>query len=67
MKIFKIVIPDDYPPVISGTRHLEQLKKLGDVTVYTSKPLNEDDLIKRIKDADIVVNIRSYCKFPKKM
>jgi D-3-phosphoglycerate dehydrogenase len=67
LKIFKIVIPDDYPPVISGTRHLERLKKLGDVTVYMSKPLNEDDLIKRIKDADIVVNIRSYCKFPKKV
>lgn len=67
MKIFKIVIPDDYPPVISGTRHLERLKKLGDVTVYTSKPLNEDDLIKRIMDADIVVNIRSYCRFTKRV
>ena len=65
MKKFKIVIPDDYPPVISGTRHLERLKELGEVTAYTSRPLNEGDLIKRIKDADIVVNIRSYCRFPK--
>jgi D-3-phosphoglycerate dehydrogenase len=67
LKKFKIIIPDDYPPVISGTRHLERLKKLGEVSVYNSRPLNEDDLIKRIKDADIVVNIRSYCRFPKKV
>lgn len=60
----KIVIPDDYPPVISGTRHLDRLKELGEVEVYTSRPRSEEELLGRIVDADIVVNIRAYCKFP---
>jgi len=60
----KIVIPDDYPPVISGTRNLERLKELGEVEVYTSRPQREEELLGRIKDADIIVNIRAYCKFP---
>lgn len=60
----KIVIPDDYPPVISGTSHLERLKELGEVEAYTSRPQSEEELLGRIKDADIIVNIRAYCKFP---
>lgn len=60
----KIVIPDDYPPVISGTKYLERLKKLGEVEVYTSKPQSKEGLLRRINDADIIVNIRAYCKFP---
>ncbi|KON29937.1 hypothetical protein AC482_05245 [miscellaneous Crenarchaeota group-15 archaeon DG-45] len=60
----KIVIPDDYPPVISGTIHLERLKELGEVEVYKSRPRDEEELLRRIEDADIVVNIRAYCKFP---
>jgi len=60
----KIVIPDDYPPVISGTRHLERLRELGEVEIYQSKPSDEEELLRRIEDADIVVNIRAYCKFP---
>jgi D-3-phosphoglycerate dehydrogenase len=59
----RIVVPDDYPPVIPGTRHLDELKQLGDVTVYDSKPANDSDLIGRIEEADVVVNIRAYCKF----
>lgn len=60
----KIVIPDDYPPVISGTRQLERLKELGEVEIYTSRHHSKEELLRRIKDADIVVNIRAYCKFP---
>ena len=60
----KIVIPDDYPTVISGTRHLEKLKELGEVKVYTTKPQSTEEIVRRIKDADIVINLRAYCKFP---
>jgi phosphoglycerate dehydrogenase-like enzyme len=63
----KIVIPDDYPPVISGTKHLERLKELGEVRLYASRPRNQEELVRRIKDADIVVNIRSYCRFPREV
>ena len=63
----KIVIPDDYPPVISGTKHLEELKRLGEVVVYNTRPESEEELVERIKDADVVVNIRAYCKFPERV
>jgi len=63
----KIVIPDDYPPVISGTKYLEELKKLGEVSVYNTRPGSEDELVERIKDAEVVVNIRAYCKFPERV
>jgi phosphoglycerate dehydrogenase-like enzyme len=59
----KIVIPDDFPPVISNTPALETLKTHGDVDVYTSRPDTQDELLTRIRGAHTVVNIRAYCKF----
>jgi D-3-phosphoglycerate dehydrogenase len=59
----KIVIPDDFPPVISGTPALETLKAHGDVDLYTSRPDTQDELISRIRSAHTVVNIRAYSKF----
>ena len=58
-----IVVPDDYPPVISESSALERLKGLGEVVVYTTAPELEEGLIARIKDAEIAVNIRAYCRF----
>ena len=58
-----IVIPDDFPPVISNTPALATLKTQGDVEIYTSRPDTQDELITRIRGAHTVVNIRAYCKF----
>lgn len=62
-----VVIPDDYPPVISGTRHLEHLRDLGEVAVYNTKHADDSELIERIRDADVVVNIRAYCKLTREV
>ncbi|HSF31667.1 MAG TPA: phosphoglycerate dehydrogenase [Candidatus Tectomicrobia bacterium] len=59
----RIVIPDDFPPVISNTPALETLKTHGNVDLYTSRPDSQDELITRIRGAHTVVNIRAYCKF----
>lgn len=59
----RIVVPDDFPAVISGTRHLENLRELGEVVVHNTRPEDDLELIRRIEDADVVVNIRAYCKF----
>jgi D-3-phosphoglycerate dehydrogenase len=59
----KIVIPDDFPPVISGTPALQTLQAHGEVGIYTSRPDTEEELLARIRDAHTVVNIRAYCKF----
>jgi phosphoglycerate dehydrogenase-like enzyme len=59
----KIVIPDDFPPVMSGTPALAALRAHGDVDIYTSRPDTQDELITRLQGAHTVVNIRAYCKF----
>jgi phosphoglycerate dehydrogenase-like enzyme len=59
----KIVIPDDFPPVISGTPALATLQAYGHVDIYTTRPDTQDELITRIHGAHTVVNIRAYCKF----
>jgi phosphoglycerate dehydrogenase-like enzyme len=59
----KIVIPDDFPPVMSGTPALATLQAHGDVDIYTSRPDTQDELITRLQGAHTVVNIRAYCKF----
>jgi D-3-phosphoglycerate dehydrogenase len=63
----RIVIPDDYPPVISGTPPLSLLKDLAEVTVYAIKADTEDELIDRLSEAVGVLNIRSYSKFTAKV
>jgi len=59
----RIVIPDDSPPVMSGTPALERIRAAGETIVHTSPPASEDDLIQRLKGAHTVINIRGYSKF----
>jgi len=39
------------------------MQAYGNVTVYTSRPETQDELVERIRQAHTVVNIRAYCKF----
>jgi len=60
----RIVVPDDFPPAISGTAAERALRALGDVTVHSERGAdNEAELIRRIRDADVVLNIRGYSHF----
>jgi D-3-phosphoglycerate dehydrogenase / 2-oxoglutarate reductase len=60
----RIVVPDDCPPVISGSPALERIRAAGETVVYTSLPASEDDLIGRLEGAHTAINIRGSCKFP---
>lgn len=61
----KIVIPDDAPPVMTGSAALARLQAAGhDVIVYNTPPSSPEDLLARIRGAHTVINIRGYCKFP---
>jgi D-3-phosphoglycerate dehydrogenase len=60
-----IVVPDDQPPVLSGT-HLEpRLKQLArNVRIYSQdRPLDTQSVLQRIKDAEVVINIRASTRF----
>jgi D-3-phosphoglycerate dehydrogenase / 2-oxoglutarate reductase len=59
-----IVVPDDFPPVFTGTAAERRLRELGDVTIHTERGADrEDELIRRVKDADVVLNIRAHARF----
>jgi len=62
--LVRIVIPDDSPPVISGTPALSRIQTAGETVVFDTPPASAYDLIERARGAHTVVNIRSYCKFP---
>ncbi len=58
-----IVIPDDSPPVMSASAAYHDLAARAEVTCYNSLPGSQENLIARISDAEIVVNIRASTKF----
>jgi len=59
----KIIIPDDFPPVMAGSKELERLKIYGEVILYETKAESEAELMERLKDAKAVINVRSYTVF----
>jgi len=59
----QVVVPDDFPSILSGTGALKRLQRLAQVTVYKEKALSQDELIQRLQGAKVVINIRAYSKF----
>jgi phosphoglycerate dehydrogenase-like enzyme len=60
----RIVVPDDFPIVLTGSPAEQALRALGDVTIYTERGAEQEtELVRRIGAADIVVNIRAYSRF----
>jgi phosphoglycerate dehydrogenase-like enzyme len=60
-----ISVPDDAPPVLGKSDAFQRLRELGQVRYFDSLPNGESELIERIEAAEIVVNVRSSCKFTK--
>lgn len=58
-----IVIPDDAPPVLGTSPAFARLSEAGEVRYYDTLPGCEEQLIERVRDADMVVNIRSSSQF----
>jgi len=59
----RIVCPDDFPTVLKGRPAFTRLQRLGEVTHYDTKADGEAGLIGRIRNFEIVMNIRSFSKF----
>ena len=56
----RIVIPDDFPRAVSGTRAEEKLRQLGEVRIYTEKAKTQEELIERLKESEVLINVRAY-------
>jgi D-3-phosphoglycerate dehydrogenase len=58
----RIVIPDDEPAVMSPSAAFQKLAR-DDVRTYLTRPSSPAELIDRIRDSEIVINIRSTSRF----
>jgi phosphoglycerate dehydrogenase-like enzyme len=59
-----IVVPDDFPSVFEGSAAHERAKKLGDLSLHTTRGAEDEaELARRIGKARVVVNIRAYARF----
>jgi len=59
----EIHIPDDAPPVLRSSAVWPELTARAALHHYDTLPANEDELIERIRPAELVLNIRSSQKF----
>jgi D-3-phosphoglycerate dehydrogenase len=59
----KIVIPDDAPPQMKGTKALEKLQDHGEVALFNTKASSQEELTERMREAEVVINVRAYSKF----
>ena len=59
-----IVVPDDFPSVFEGSPAHERAKALGPVRVVSQRGADDqDELIRRIGDARVAINIRAHARF----
>jgi len=59
-----IVVPDDFPSVFEGSAAHERARALGETRVYTERGAEDEaELARRIGNAAIAFNIRSYARF----
>src|SRR5262249_23184986 len=59
-----IIIPGDDPPQVQGSRHLDRLREFGEVVLYTERPQNDEEKVKRGRDAVCLINSRSALTWP---
>ena len=59
----RIVVPDDYPSVFTGSAAETRLREIGDADIHTSNPQTSEELSQRVSGADGIINIRAFCKF----
>ncbi len=59
----QVVIPDDFPSILSGTVALDRLRPWAEVRIYTERASSTEELRQRLRGADAAINIRAYSKF----
>jgi D-3-phosphoglycerate dehydrogenase len=62
----RVVIPDDVNGAYTASPELERLRALAQVDVHTTRPADENDLIARVREADVLLSFRpAFTRFPK--
>ena len=61
------IIPDDYPVVMGTSAAYQRFTASGPVAYHDTLPGSEDALIDRVRDFEVVINIRSSTKFTERV
>lgn len=60
----RIVVPDDWPPVLATSTAFQGLQReIAGIEYFNTLPGSTQSLIERIRDAEVVINIRSSSSF----
>jgi D-3-phosphoglycerate dehydrogenase len=59
-----IVIPGDDPVQIQGSPHLDRLRQYGQVILYTDRPADAEEKVRRAHDAVCLINSRGSVTWP---
>jgi phosphoglycerate dehydrogenase-like enzyme len=54
-----VVIPADDPPMVGRSEYLNELRKFTDVRLYTDRPKDDAEMLKRLQPAEVILNSRS--------
>lgn len=64
MTLPQVVVPGDHPVMIVGSPHLDRLRGTAEVTTYSDFPAERDEQLRRVADAEIMINSRGGLKWP---
>ena len=60
----RVVVPDDFPPALTGSPAEARLRGLGAVSIHTERGADQAaELCRRVGDAEVVLNIRAHARF----
>jgi D-3-phosphoglycerate dehydrogenase len=59
-----IVIPGDEPAQLAGSPHLERLREFGEVVLHTNRPRDNQEKIRRMQGAEVLINSRGSVLWP---
>lgn len=64
----RIVIPDDINGAYSASPSLARLRGLGQVDIHHDRAADEDQLISRVRGADVILTFRpAFTRFPRRL
>lgn len=58
-----VVIPADHPPMVGRSPCLNRLRDIAEVVLYDNRPQTEEEKLRRLEPADILLNSRGFVKF----
>jgi D-3-phosphoglycerate dehydrogenase len=58
------VIPGDDPVQVAGSPHLERLRPYGKVVLHRDRPADDAEKLRRMAEAEVLINSRSAVKWP---